>query len=204
MIPLDRFIQFTDPLEGCLCYMYLDTLGLVTIGRGNLIDPVSYALTLPFVDAQSGVLVTQDRVHEQWSIVKGRQDLKLHGGGAFRALTNVMLTRAGVDALTSKKLYQVWTTLASRFTGFEQWPADAQLGLVSMAWAMGPAFSFPNFHAACDRRDFAEAARQCHMTDKGGNAIEKRNAQDVVCFNNAAKVLEQGLCTTTLNWPNVL
>jgi GH24 family phage-related lysozyme (muramidase) len=34
--------------EGNVAHMYLDTKGLVTIGIGNLIDPISLALTLPF------------------------------------------------------------------------------------------------------------------------------------------------------------
>ena len=39
----DNFNSLTDKLEGHLPYMYLDTEGLVTIGRGNLIDPVASA-----------------------------------------------------------------------------------------------------------------------------------------------------------------
>ena len=43
------FRAFTLPLEGEIAWMYLDTLGLVTVGLGNLIDPVELALELPFV-----------------------------------------------------------------------------------------------------------------------------------------------------------
>ena len=39
---------FNTPIEGMVPFMYLDTKGLVTIGMGNLIDPISVAVTLPF------------------------------------------------------------------------------------------------------------------------------------------------------------
>ena len=43
------FWPFTDPLEGVVSTMYLDAIGLVTVARGDLIDPVDAALDLPFV-----------------------------------------------------------------------------------------------------------------------------------------------------------
>ena len=35
-----RFLDFTRPLEGLVEHMYVDVKGLVTIGFGNLIDPI--------------------------------------------------------------------------------------------------------------------------------------------------------------------
>lgn len=39
---------FITKHEGNIGHMYLDTKGLVTIGIGNLIDPLSLATPLPF------------------------------------------------------------------------------------------------------------------------------------------------------------
>jgi hypothetical protein len=49
-----------------------------------------------------------------------------------------------IDRLTKNESFlkrQPW------FQDFDTWPADAQLGLLSMAWAMGPAApgNFPSF-----------------------------------------------------------
>ena len=43
------FLSFTTRLEGRVPYMYLDIKGLVTIGVGNLIDPVDLALQVTFL-----------------------------------------------------------------------------------------------------------------------------------------------------------
>ena len=39
----NQFRTFNAPLEGVVKYMYLDIKGLVTIGVGNLIDPINAA-----------------------------------------------------------------------------------------------------------------------------------------------------------------
>ena len=49
-----NFISFTTPLEGSIAYMYLDVKEYLTIGIGNLIDPVALALPLPFVHKSEG------------------------------------------------------------------------------------------------------------------------------------------------------
>ena len=72
------------------------------------------------------------------------------------------------------------------FASFQDWPADAQLGLLSMAWAMGPAFKFPNFQAACARQDFQAAADQCHMADGNNPGLRPRNAANRQLFLSAA------------------
>ena len=42
------FPAFSGRFEGRVPYMYLDVLGLVTVGVGNLVDPVETAQALPF------------------------------------------------------------------------------------------------------------------------------------------------------------
>lgn len=199
----EAFVKFTEPLEGHTTYMYCDTIGLVTVGRGNLIDPVSMALGLPFVHNGTSAPASRAEINAAWSLIKSRQDLKLKGGGAYKGLTDVVLTDAGVDDLTYAKLDQLDTAMTKRFPDFQSWPADAQLGVFSMCWGMGPGFAFPMFDKACRAKDFDTAAAQCHMTDKGGNAIEKRNTQNVLCFKNAAKAMKNSLNPETLFWPNV-
>src|SRR5580704_1499007 len=45
----DIFPNFSKQFEGRVGWMYLDVKGLVTIGVGNLIDPLPAAVGLPFV-----------------------------------------------------------------------------------------------------------------------------------------------------------
>ena len=59
----------------------------------------------------------------------------------------------------------------TEFQKFDEWPADAQLALHSMAWAMGSAFAargkWPHFRAACAKMDFDLAADNCKMSEAG-------------------------------------
>ena len=42
------FRAFNAKYEGTVNFMYVDVKNLVTIGVGNLIDPISLAVNLPF------------------------------------------------------------------------------------------------------------------------------------------------------------
>lgn len=131
--------------------MYLDTLGLVTTGRGNLIDPVTPALALPWQMALPGgalgVLATHDQVVGEWMRIKALQSMKMRGGGAFAAVTTLRLSPEAVNNLTWGKLLENEEMLRRSFPNLENWCADAQLALFSMAWAMGAGFAhlFPTF-----------------------------------------------------------
>lgn len=69
------------PLEGVVKYMYLDIKGLVTIGVGNLIDPINAALNLPFRYknkpgvTNAGQSASRADIEAEWKLIKGKQEL---------------------------------------------------------------------------------------------------------------------------------
>jgi GH24 family phage-related lysozyme (muramidase) len=71
-----RFRAFNEPIEGVVNFMYLDVKGLVTIGVGNLIDPMSLAVALPFrLKAKPGAvgrLATRAEIEAEWKLIKGK------------------------------------------------------------------------------------------------------------------------------------
>ena len=149
---------FTDRYEGKLFHPYLDVLGLVTTGRGNLIDPMPLAIPLPWqVD---GAPATSAVIVAEWQYVKSLQQFRKNGGRFFEHLTKLRLTPDAVDALCVSKWVQLETELLKRpeFFGFPSAPAPAQLGTLSMCWAMGADFHFPHFQAAFAAQDWATCA----------------------------------------------
>jgi hypothetical protein len=182
--------------------MYLDIKGLVTTGMGNLIDPIGAALELPW-KRPDGSLASQNEVRAAWNLVKSRVDLAPKYGTAFAGLTNLRLDKDGIEQLIARKLRQNEDYLRRRFAGYDRWPADAQLGLHSMAWAMGPGFHFPAFDAAVNREppDFDAAARASHMNAAGNAGLVPRNTANFALFTNAARVLERGADPAALYWP---
>ena len=179
------FPAFTETFEGHTTYLYLDVKGLVTTGRGNLVDPLSAALALPWQNPD-GTPASRDRISAAWMTVKTAKAIEQRGGAAFASLTTIRLSAQAVDDLTTAKLRSNDEILAARFAGWEGLPADAQLAVHSLAWACGPAFRFPRFEAALASRDWAECAVECHLDETGNPGLAPRNAANEALFLSAA------------------
>jgi IPT/TIG domain len=204
------FPSFSTRFEGRVSYMYLDIKGLVTIGVGNLIDPVSLALPLPFVHKSDLAAATQDEIQTDWQTVKGRPDLDQVKDylQQYDALTALKLTDNGIDQLVLSKLDSNEAALkrTAEFADLDSWPADAQLGLFSMAWAMGAAFGpgYPKFRAACAAKDWNTVATESRMDDTNNPGLTPRNVANHTLFSNAAQVVQQSLDFSVLQYPSDL
>ncbi len=200
------FVDFTEKFEGSVATMYLDVKGLVSVGIGNLIDPIGAALDLPFVHAD-GTPASRSEIGAEWRKMKMHSGLSVQGWKAAAAIATLHLTPEGISTLVAGKLAAneaYLTQMKGRFPEFSTWPADAQLGVLSMAWACGPAFHFPMFEAACHAGDWTAAAAQSHMEDSHNAGLRPRNAADLVLFGNAAVVVAQGLDPEVLQYPTDL
>ena len=212
------FPTFSTKFEGRVPYMYLDVLGLVTVGVGNLVDPVLAAQALPFRFknrpgiAAPGSAATADQIAAEWQTLKNDPSLKTRGYKACGPITQLELSDDAIDSLILDRLTKNESFLKRQpwFQDFDTWPADAQLGLLSMAWAMGPAGpgNFPSFRSACQSLDFNTAATQCKMNEAGNPGVVPRNQANFTLFSNAAIVVagaaQGGLQRANLYYPQVL
>jgi GH24 family phage-related lysozyme (muramidase) len=198
------FNGFTKTFEGRVAWMYLDIKGLVTTGVGNLIDPVNAALALPFVHKSDNTPATKDEIKSEWTTIKDNPDLAKKGYKACESITNLRLTDPSIDSLVDSKLTQNESGLKKSFPDWDTWPADAQLGVLSMAWAMGSGFSakWPTFTAAAKKGDWTTAAANCKIDTTGNPGVAKRNDADVLLFKNAAAEVAKGLDKSKLYYPN--
>lgn len=91
-----------------------------------------------------------------------------------------------------------------RYSAFDDWPADAQLGFGVLAWTLGPGFALPGFREAANALcpDFARAARAVgvgeHPTLITLGAVARR------ALDNGAVVLARNLDPGVLYWPQRL
>ncbi len=196
----ESFLNFTSPLEGVVPWMYLDVKGLVTTAIGNLIDPVSAAVVLPFVHP-GGAPASGAEIEAAWRAVKGHKELAQQGHRPAARVSNLRLTDEGVERVVFRKLDEFDAYLTRRFPGYQDWPADAQLATLSMSWACGPAFHFMALEASLKRSDFATAAEQCHINDVGNPGLKPRNILNRQLYLNAAKVRDWRLDPESLVWP---
>ncbi len=197
------FVGFTTPIEGCVPWMYLDVKGLVTTAIGNLIDPIQYALPLPWLH-QDGSAAARDEIAAEWLRVKGDPVAAKRGHLYTEGITQLRLDAQGVALVVSRKLDQNDQHLRARFPEWEEWPADAQLATLSMAWACGPAFRFPGLEAELRARRFNMAAGECHISEQGNPGVVPRNRANLALYRNAWKVVAYKLDPAALIWPAVL
>src|SRR6202171_5609902 len=123
----DAVAAFMDKFEGKLPWMYLDQAkkqpghaeNLVTTARGNLIDPITAALNLPwkqaFTGGNFGALATRDQVVAEWVLVKALQSMADRGGGAFSKVTTLRLAPEDMDELLFQKLAENEEMLRTSF-----------------------------------------------------------------------------------------
>ena len=197
--------------------MYTDAIGCVTTGYGNLIDcaatnssgkvdctgcstpPVS-ATSLGWLRNSTGVLASPTEVVGEWQTVK-------NGGAAYRSTAAAKVTTLHLSADTIQTLFNSVTAsdeaaIRKFIPKYDSIPADAQLALLSMSWAMGTAGldSFKTLVNAINASppDFTTAANESHMQGVG---IDARNAMDKLAFQNAATVIANKLDPSALYWP---
>jgi hypothetical protein len=182
----DNWIAVISQFEGCEQHMYRDTHknGYVTCAYGNLIDPVELAQKEPWKHP-SGSLATHAEIETEWHRVKAMPAGML----AKRYVTPeaLHLDADAMQSLALRKLDDFWAVCVKRFDDAEYWPADAQLGWLMMAWALGPYFTqhggdWPNFSAALEAEDWETAVVQCKSS-----VSDKRNKAHRLCFDNAYK-----------------
>jgi len=211
-----QFRAFNEPFEGSIAYMYLDVKGLVTVGVGNLIDPVELATALPFRFKNNsgtgapGTLASKDQIAAEWQKLKNDSSLAKKGHLACAPITDLELDDDAIDALIAERLTgnESFLTRQPSFKDLDTWPADAQMALLSMAWAMGPGgfAGFPHFSAACQKLDFTTAAAESKLNEAGNPGLIPRNRANFLLFSNAAAVMApgSGLALATLYYPNDL
>jgi len=204
---ISKLPEFLKQYEGKVNFMYLDVKGLVTIGIGNLIDPVDNALKLEFRKKGGSGAVSSAEIIAEWNTVKSRTDLAPKGGSAFASITTLELTDSGITTMVNehaKRIETYITTNASAlkyYSNFKNWPADAQMAFVGIAWGVMPLpqFGWHKFPEACKNEDWDTAAKECTISSAIATG---RNEAHKTMFLNAAAVKSNGDPISQLCYPN--
>jgi GH24 family phage-related lysozyme (muramidase) len=203
------WLKFNDRLEGHLPFMYLDILGYVTCGMGNLVDPLPMALSLPWLNAD-GSAADEAIITAAWHAVdacrsdpKGKRQtsgLATKYGQAFGGVTTIRLNEDGIQALIDSQVAANELELRKHFTAYDTMPADGQMAINSMAWAMGAGFpsTFKTFTAAVNAGDWDTAIANA---DFRGAGVATRIAANKVMLANARDVAAGGLDASVLHYP---
>jgi GH24 family phage-related lysozyme (muramidase) len=156
--------ELADPnREGCTTWLYCDSRGLPTVGIGNLVASPKDCAALPFAHP-SGTPATEDEKRDLWKAVVNAFE-KGEGAGFYRTLSTLAISRAFAYELAAKRIERDFIPGIKRLCHeFDEWPEQAQRAIVDMAYnlGIGGLSHFVNFLGACQSRDWATAAKECH------------------------------------------
>jgi hypothetical protein len=207
------FVPLTVAFEGgYIDWMFPDVKKLISTGFGLLLDPVALAIGLPWRHPD-GRLASREEIHGEWLHLKNyvidNPGSEFRSYKTFASRTTLRLGRDGLYQAFQGKMNQMLGVLRKGFPEWDSWPADAQLGTMSMSWACGPAFwmpsagrnFWPKLTAALRSRDFRTAAVECFMNEEATNpGIIPRNRANRILYTNAA-IADRHLDPETLFYP---
>ncbi len=211
-VVIDKWIDFTEPLEGGVAVLYNDIRGLTTTAYGNLVNSPGAVAGLPFVHPDGTPAAPADII-AAWHTVHNDPQCAIRGWTYAAKLTPLRLTRAGMSELALDKLAQNDAILAKRLAHWAQMPACAQMAVHSLAWACGANAFFPRLFSALDVHDYDAAVVEIHMNEwtKGPNGediknhgLVPRNVANKILMRNASRVEAYRLDPDLLEWKYVL
>ena len=179
---LDQAIERLKEFEGSVPWMYLDTVGKVTVGVGAMLPDAKSAGALPFVLGERAATV--EEIAAEFARVSGLAKGK--AATFYRRKNGLRLTEKAIDQRLRDVLHGFEGYLREHVHGYEGLPDAAKLALLDMVYNLGPGKLFreyPRLMDAIARGDWGAAARA--SLRKGPSA--ERNAWTRQQFVDAAK-----------------
>lgn len=147
--------------EGSIPHMYLDTVGKVTVGVGNMLPDVAAAQSLPFVVRATSKNATKDQIKTDFDTVS--QQPRGQVASRYKAVTKLDLPENAINTLLDTRIATFKRELKLSFPEFETYPTNVQFALTDMAFNLGTngvVTKFPKFTKAIKAKDWATAAKE--------------------------------------------
>jgi GH24 family phage-related lysozyme (muramidase) len=157
----DQSLAQLKSFEGCVPWMYRDSVGKVTVGVGLMLPDAAAACGLPF-QAAGGAAATAAQIEAEFARVEALALGKLPS--FYRAAGSLELPEAVIDEKLSAVLTSFETTLRAKLTGYDALPDGVKMALLDMAYNLGPAGlldGYPKMIHAVETGAWAQAAAEC-------------------------------------------
>jgi GH24 family phage-related lysozyme (muramidase) len=150
--------------------MYLDQIGKVTVGIGNMLPTADNAKTLGFVNTRTRQPASPEEVERAFRAVKAMKSGKPHA--TYRLDPSIELPREKLAELAKRRLAKEFLPgLRKRFADFDSLPKPARRGLIDMIYNLGVGkfgSEFDGKHSkfgpAVRRHDWNVAAAECDVS----------------------------------------
>ena len=148
--------------EGRIPYMYLDTVGRVTLAIGHMIPLVTAAQKLTLRVRGSGAPATPEQIASEFNQVQSQEPGR--AAEHYRQFTLLEMADDAIDQLLDADIAAMEAGVKQRFAKWDSFPEPAQDALLDMAFNLGVAglvSKFPKLKAAADAQDWNTCAAQC-------------------------------------------
>jgi len=146
--------------EGCVPWMYRDSVGKVTVGVGLMLPNAAAACALPF---QAGAIpATAQQIESEFARVLSLAQDRLPS--FYRVAHSLELPESAIDERLSEVLTGFETTLRARLAGYDKLPDGVKMALLDMAYNLGPSGllgGYPKMLHAVETGAWADAATEC-------------------------------------------
>lgn len=162
MFKLEEAVKYFRAHEGVIPHMYLDIVGLVTVGVGFLLRKPEDAVAIPFVNRKTGKAATAAEKRADWASVNAQEKAKL--AATYKKFTQLDMTDAEIDKRLGTFISDFATALRRQFKDFDSYPQSVQIGLLDMVYSLGPdgfVKGYPKLCAAVVKKDWTTAANEC-------------------------------------------
>jgi GH24 family phage-related lysozyme (muramidase) len=157
---LEQSLTKLKEFEGCVPWMYRDTVGRVTVGVGLMLPDANAAGALPFVLGNRAA--TSEEIAAEYARVN-RMAMG-HASSFYKVPTSLELTQQTIDLKLSAILQGFETDLRAGFPHYDALPDGVKMALLDMIYNLGPAGlfkGFPHLVAAVQTGAWAQAAEHC-------------------------------------------
>jgi GH24 family phage-related lysozyme (muramidase) len=146
--------------EGCVPWMYRDTVGKITVGVGLMLPDSKAAQSLPFFFGAD--LATPEQVAAEFSRVDALPPD--HPSNFYKTSVSLELPAQSIDAKLAAVLKSFESDLRARLPHYDTFPDGVKMALLDMIYNLGPEglfHGFPHLIAAVEAGAWVQAAGQC-------------------------------------------
>jgi len=156
----DQTLTQLKSFEGCVPWMYRDSVGKVTVGVGLMLPNAVAACALPFRagDRPAAAQQIESEFARVMALEKGRLP------SFYRVAQSLELPEAAIDERLCEVLTGFEATLRARLVGFDKLPDGVKMALLDMAYNLGPEGllkGYPHMLHAVETGAWAQAAAEC-------------------------------------------
>lgn len=160
MTYLEQSLEKLKEFEGCVPWMYRDTVGKVTVGVGLMLPDAQAAQALPFL------LNNRPATPEEIAAEYARVDAMTLGKAAafYKIPASLELSQQTIDARLLSVLQAFEADLRAEFPRYDVFPDAIKMALLDMIYNLGPAglfHGFPHLVDAVQSGNWSLAADHC-------------------------------------------